>query len=52
MIGPNDLKIAAICRGAGLTLVTSNTAEFSRDSPGLRIEDWTSNGPQAAENAG
>ncbi len=30
VIGPNDLKIAAICRAASLTLVTSNTAEFSR----------------------
>ncbi len=39
VIGPNDLKIAAICRTHGLTLVTSNTAEFSR-VPNLRIEDW------------
>jgi hypothetical protein len=28
VIGPNDLKIAAICRASGLTIVTSNTAEF------------------------
>ena len=42
VIGPNDLKIAAICRAADLTLVTSNTAEYSR-VPGLQIEDWTKN---------
>ena len=46
VIGPNDLKIAAICRATGLTLVTSNTVEFSR-VPGLQIEDWTSSGLQA-----
>jgi tRNA(fMet)-specific endonuclease VapC len=40
VIGPNDLKIAAICRANGLTLVTSNTTEFSR-VPDLQIEDWT-----------
>jgi tRNA(fMet)-specific endonuclease VapC len=39
VIGPNDLKIAAICRANGLTLVTSNTAEFSR-VPNLQVEDW------------
>ena len=39
VIGPNDLKIAAICRGHSLKLVTSNTSEFSR-VPGLEIEDW------------
>lgn len=38
-IGPNDLMIAAIARINGLTLVTHNTAEFSR-VPGLRLEDW------------
>jgi tRNA(fMet)-specific endonuclease VapC len=38
-IGPNDLMIAAIARGRGLTLVTHNTREFSR-IPGLSIEDW------------
>jgi tRNA(fMet)-specific endonuclease VapC len=47
VIGPNDLKIAAISRANGLTLVTSNTAEFSRVS-GLRVEDWTTPGPQGA----
>jgi tRNA(fMet)-specific endonuclease VapC len=41
VIGPNDLKIAAITRANDLTLVTSNTSEFSRVR-GLRIEDWTS----------
>jgi tRNA(fMet)-specific endonuclease VapC len=40
MIGPNDLKIAAICRAGGVTIVTSNTAEFSR-VPNLQIEDWS-----------
>jgi len=40
VIGPNDLKIAAICLAHGLTLVSSNTEEFSR-VPGLRVEDWS-----------
>ena len=39
VIGPNDLKIAAICLTHGLTLVTSNTTEFSRVT-GLKLEDW------------
>lgn len=39
LIGPNDLMIAAIALANGLTLVTNNTAEFSRVS-GLVIEDW------------
>lgn len=39
VIGPNDLMIAAIARVAGLTLVTHNSAEFSR-VPGLALEDW------------
>ena len=38
-IGPNDLLIAAIALANGLTLVTDNTAEFSRVL-GLRLEDW------------
>lgn len=38
-IGPYDLQIAAIARTHGLTLVTHNTAEFSRIS-GLNVEDW------------
>ena len=38
-IGPYDLQIAAISLLHGLTLVTSNTDEFSRVS-GLQIEDW------------
>ena len=38
-IGPNDLLIAAIALGGGVTLVTRNTAEFAR-IPGLPIEDW------------
>ena len=39
-IGANDLFIAAHARSLGLTLVTNNTAEFSRVK-GLRIENWT-----------
>ena len=39
-IGPNDLKIAAICRAHGLTLVTSNVREFLR-VPDLKVEDWS-----------
>ncbi|HEY9176006.1 MAG TPA: type II toxin-antitoxin system VapC family toxin [Verrucomicrobiae bacterium] len=40
IIGPNDLQIAAICLAHGLTLVSSNTSEFSRVA-GLKVEDWT-----------
>ena len=40
IIGPNDLKIAAICRAHCLTLVTANTGEFLR-VPGLAVEDWS-----------
>ena len=39
-IGANDLFIAAHARSLGLTLVTNNTAEFSRVT-GLRLENWT-----------
>jgi tRNA(fMet)-specific endonuclease VapC len=39
VIGPNDLMIAAIAQSNKLTLVTSNTSEFSRVS-GLQLEDW------------
>jgi predicted nucleic acid-binding protein len=35
----NDMLIAAIALANGLTLVTHNTAEFSR-VPGLLLEDW------------
>jgi tRNA(fMet)-specific endonuclease VapC len=38
-IGGNDMLIAAIALAHGCTLVTHNTAEFSR-VPGLVIEDW------------
>lgn len=41
VIGPNDLKIAAICRAHNLTLVTANTSEFSRVA-NLDVEDWSS----------
>ena len=40
VIGPNDLKIAAVCRERGLTLVSSNVSEFRR-VPGLLIENWS-----------
>lgn len=40
VIGPNDLKIAAICLAQGLTLVSNNMSEFSRVA-GLKTEDWT-----------
>ena len=40
IIGPNDLKIAAICRANQLRLVTNNLGEFRR-VPGLEVEDWT-----------
>ncbi|HZY88013.1 MAG TPA: type II toxin-antitoxin system VapC family toxin [Gemmataceae bacterium] len=38
-IGPNDLMIAAIALASRMTLVTHNTAEFSR-VPDLTLEDW------------
>ena len=38
-VGANDLLIAAHARSAGLTLVTRNTAEFSRIA-GLRLTEW------------
>lgn len=38
-IGPHDIQIAAICLVHGLTLVTSNSGEFSRIE-GLKWEDW------------
>lgn len=40
LIGANDLFIAAHARARGLTLVTNNTAGFSRVK-GLTIENWT-----------
>jgi tRNA(fMet)-specific endonuclease VapC len=39
VIGPLDVQIAAIALAHGCTLVTHNTAEFSR-VPGLLVEDW------------
>ena len=39
LIGGNDMLIAAIALTNGCTLVTHNTAEFSRVA-GLLIEDW------------
>lgn len=38
-IGPNDLMIASIALAHQMTVVTSNTAEFSR-VPGLSVDDW------------
>lgn len=38
-IGPHDLLIAGTALASGCTLITHNTAEFSR-VPGLTIEDW------------
>lgn len=38
-IGPNDTMIAAIALANSLTIVTHNTAEFSRIG-GLLLEDW------------
>lgn len=46
LIGANDLLIAAHARSLGLTLVTNNTAEFSRVT-GLTIENWTLPGRRA-----
>ena len=40
VIGPFDLLLAATALVHDLTLVTQNTAEFSRVE-GLRTEDWT-----------
>jgi len=39
LIGANDLFIAAHARALGLTLVTNNTAEFTRVSD-LRLDNW------------
>lgn len=38
-IGPYDVLIAGQAKARGLTLVTSNTGEFSRVA-GLSLEDW------------
>lgn len=40
-IGPYDMQIAAIALANHLTLVTHNTAEFSR-IPNLGLDDWES----------
>ena len=39
IIGPHDLQIAATALQHNLTLITHNTAEFSRIA-GLSLEDW------------
>jgi tRNA(fMet)-specific endonuclease VapC len=38
-IGPNDMLIAAQAGARNLTLVTDNTAEFSRVK-GLKVANW------------
>jgi len=38
-IGPFDLQLAGTALARNLTLVTHNTAEFTR-VPGLMVEDW------------
>ena len=40
-IGDSDTLIAAAAMANGLTLVTNNTAHFSR-IPGLKMENWVS----------
>ena len=44
VIGGNDMLIAAAALANDLTLVTNNTAHFSRVA-GLRRENWTSQQP-------
>jgi tRNA(fMet)-specific endonuclease VapC len=39
MIGPYDVLLAGHAVATGLTLVTDNSAEFTR-VPGLRVENW------------
>ena len=39
MIGAYVVLLAGHARSASLTLVTANSAEFSR-APGLKLEDW------------
>ncbi len=40
-IGPLDMQIAGTAVSRGATLVTNNTAKFSR-VPGLQVMDWRS----------
>ncbi len=39
-IGTSDLKIAAIVRTNGATLISRNLRDFTQ-VPGLRVEDWS-----------
>ena len=44
-IGSDDIFIAAVAKANDLTLVTNNTAHFSK-VPGLKIENWISEGTE------
>jgi tRNA(fMet)-specific endonuclease VapC len=39
MIGPYDVLMAGQARAAGLSVITDNTAEFTR-VPGLLVQNW------------
>jgi tRNA(fMet)-specific endonuclease VapC len=39
-IGSNDLKMAAIAKRNGVTLVTRNLRDYKR-LPGVKLEDWS-----------
>jgi tRNA(fMet)-specific endonuclease VapC len=39
-IGSNDLRMAAIAKRNGVTLVTRNLRDFKR-LPGVKFEDWS-----------
>lgn len=48
-IGPNDLLIAAQALALGLTMVTANSAEFSR-IPELPVENWLTGETSVSDN--
>lgn len=39
-IGSNDLRMAAIAKRHGVTLITCNLSDFKR-LPGVKLEDWS-----------